>query len=31
VRVVGDIPAGLPPLTWAGFDLEIWRTLLQWL
>ena len=28
VRVVGDIPAGLPPLTWAGFDLAVWRTLL---
>lgn len=28
VRVVGDIPAGLPPLTWAGFDLTVWRTLL---
>jgi sulfate permease, SulP family len=28
VRVVGQVPAGLPPLTWPGIDLELWPALL---
>ena len=28
VSVVGDIPQGLPPLTWPVFDLELWKALL---
>lgn len=28
VKIVGDIPKGLPPLTVPEFDLELWRSLL---
>jgi len=28
VRVVGQVPAGLPPLTWPGLEPELWRVLL---
>ncbi len=28
VRIVGDIPRGLPPLTFPAFDPELWRRLL---
>ena len=28
VSVVGDIPQGLPPLTWPVFDLVLWKALL---
>jgi sulfate permease, SulP family len=28
VRVVGDVPAGLPPLTVPTFDLDLWQLLL---
>lgn len=28
VDVVGAVPAGLPPLTWPGIDLPVWRALL---
>ncbi len=28
VRIVGDIPRGLPPLTLPAFDLELWQRLL---
>ncbi|MBE2220682.1 MAG: solute carrier family 26 protein [Anaerolineae bacterium] len=28
VKVVGEVPAGLPPLTIPSFDLSVWRTLL---
>lgn len=29
VKVVGEVPAGLPPLTMPSFDLSVWRTLLS--
>lgn len=28
VKIVGDVPAGLPPLTWPAFDLDLWQLLL---
>lgn len=28
LEVVGEIPAGLPPVTWPGFDLALWQRLL---
>lgn len=28
VKIVGEVPAGLPPLTLPGFDLSIWQALL---
>jgi len=28
VRIVGQVPAGLPPLTWPGFDPALWPALL---
>lgn len=28
IAIVGDVPAGLPPLTWPSFSLTMWQTLL---
>lgn len=28
VAIVGDVPRGLPPLTWPSFDMSVWSSLL---